>query len=125
MDTFQAHYADSHEPGWEPRIAAQLRERGLVTLSGITGAALACWVHPSGRPRARFNDRRDLCTAAQQRIFLATQARWRCSEAPDHSQSIGHRLAFRVDKYRLKQANGYQSFVLSIHAVPGFVGQFF
>jgi len=37
MDTFQAHYADIHDPGWEPRIAAQLRERGLVTFSGITG----------------------------------------------------------------------------------------
>ena len=37
MDTFQAYYADIHDPGWQSRIAAQLRERGMVTFSGITG----------------------------------------------------------------------------------------
>lgn len=37
MDTFQAYYADIHDPGWQSRIAAQLRDRGLVTFSGITG----------------------------------------------------------------------------------------
>jgi hypothetical protein len=37
MDTFQAYYAGIHDPGWQSRIAAQLRDRGLVTFSGITG----------------------------------------------------------------------------------------
>jgi hypothetical protein len=37
MDTFQAYHADIHDPGWQPRIVAQLRDRGLVTFSGITG----------------------------------------------------------------------------------------
>ncbi len=37
MDTFQAYYAGIHDPGWQPRIAAQLRDRGLVTFDGITG----------------------------------------------------------------------------------------
>ncbi len=42
MDTFQAHYADIRDPAHQPCIAAQLRERGLVTFSGITDrAALA------------------------------------------------------------------------------------
>ena len=42
MDTFQAHYADIRDPAQHPRIAAQLRERGLVTFSGIADrAALA------------------------------------------------------------------------------------
>jgi hypothetical protein len=39
MDTFQAHYADIGDPGWQPRIAAQLRDRGLATFSGITDHA--------------------------------------------------------------------------------------
>jgi alpha-ketoglutarate-dependent taurine dioxygenase len=39
MDSFQAHYAHIHDPGWQPRIAAQLRERGLVTFSGIADHA--------------------------------------------------------------------------------------
>jgi hypothetical protein len=39
MDIFQEHYADIHAPGWQPRLAAQLRERGLVTFSGINGHA--------------------------------------------------------------------------------------
>jgi alpha-ketoglutarate-dependent taurine dioxygenase len=36
MDAFQAYQADIYAPGWQPRIVAQLRDRGLVTLSGIT-----------------------------------------------------------------------------------------
>lgn len=39
MDTFQTYHADLHDPGWRPRIAAQLRDRGLVTFSGITSHA--------------------------------------------------------------------------------------
>ncbi|MGH3192545.1 MAG: TauD/TfdA family dioxygenase [Streptosporangiaceae bacterium] len=42
MDTFHAHHADIHAPGWQPRVTALLREHGLVTFTGITGpAALA------------------------------------------------------------------------------------
>lgn len=37
MDIFHAHYIDVHGAGWQPRIAAQLRDRGLVTFSDITG----------------------------------------------------------------------------------------
>jgi hypothetical protein len=36
VDTFRAHYAELRGPGWQPRIAAQLRDKGLVTFSGIT-----------------------------------------------------------------------------------------
>jgi hypothetical protein len=39
MDTFRAHYADLRDPDWEPRIAARLRDHGLVTFSGITSRA--------------------------------------------------------------------------------------
>ena len=42
MDAFQAHYADIRDPAQQPRIAAQLRDQGLVTFSGIADpAALA------------------------------------------------------------------------------------
>jgi hypothetical protein len=37
MDAFQAYHANIHDPGWESRFVAQLRDRGLVTFSGITG----------------------------------------------------------------------------------------
>jgi alpha-ketoglutarate-dependent taurine dioxygenase len=37
MDTLQTYYADIQDPGWQSRIEAQLRDRGLVTFSGITG----------------------------------------------------------------------------------------
>lgn len=37
MGTFQANYTDIHDPGWQPRVAAQLGERGLVTFTGING----------------------------------------------------------------------------------------
>jgi alpha-ketoglutarate-dependent taurine dioxygenase len=36
MDTFQAHHAELRGPGWQARIAAHLRDQGLVTFSGIT-----------------------------------------------------------------------------------------
>jgi len=39
METFQAYYTDIHASGWQRHTAAQLRERGLVTFSGITGRA--------------------------------------------------------------------------------------
>jgi hypothetical protein len=39
VDTFRAHYAELRGPGWQPRIAAQLRDQGLVTFSGITSRA--------------------------------------------------------------------------------------
>ena len=39
MDIFQAHYADIHDPAQQPRIAAQLRDQGLVTFSGIADRA--------------------------------------------------------------------------------------
>ncbi len=39
METFQAYYTDIHASGWQRHAAAQLRERGLVTFSGITGRA--------------------------------------------------------------------------------------
>jgi hypothetical protein len=39
METFQAYYTDIHAPGWEQHTAAQLRERGLVTFSGISERA--------------------------------------------------------------------------------------
>jgi alpha-ketoglutarate-dependent taurine dioxygenase len=39
MGTFQAYYTDIHASGWQRYAAAQLRERGLVTFSGITGRA--------------------------------------------------------------------------------------
>src|ERR1700730_976948 len=35
MDTFPEWYADIHDPGQHPRVIAQLRDRGLVTFSGI------------------------------------------------------------------------------------------
>src|SRR6266851_3529127 len=42
MDAFQAHYADIRDPAQQPRIAAQLRDQGLVTFGGIADpAALA------------------------------------------------------------------------------------
>src|ERR1035438_8598911 len=39
MGTFQAHYADIRDPDQYPRVAAQLREHGLVTFGGITDRA--------------------------------------------------------------------------------------
>jgi len=36
METFQAYHTDIHAPGWQRHAAAQLREQGLVTFSGIT-----------------------------------------------------------------------------------------
>jgi len=36
METFQAYYTDIHASGWQRHAAAQLREQGLVTFSGIT-----------------------------------------------------------------------------------------
>ncbi len=39
MDTFLAHYADIRDPAEHPRVAALLREQGLVTLSGIADRA--------------------------------------------------------------------------------------
>jgi hypothetical protein len=36
METFQAYHTDIHAPGWQRHTAAQLREQGLVTFSGIT-----------------------------------------------------------------------------------------
>jgi hypothetical protein len=36
MDSFLAHYIDCRVPLDDPRIAAQLRHRGLVTFSGVT-----------------------------------------------------------------------------------------
>ncbi len=42
MDAFQAHYADIRDPAQQPRIAAQLRDQGLVTFGGMADpAALA------------------------------------------------------------------------------------
>ncbi len=35
MDTFPDWYADIHDPGQHPRVIAQLRDRRLVTFSGI------------------------------------------------------------------------------------------
>lgn len=40
MDAFQAHYADIRDPAQQSHIAAQLRDQGLVTFSGITDPAL-------------------------------------------------------------------------------------
>lgn len=40
MDAFQANYADFRDPAQHPRIAAQLRERGVVTFSGIADRAV-------------------------------------------------------------------------------------
>lgn len=39
MDTFRAYHTDIRAPGWQGHAAAQLRERGLVTFSGITERA--------------------------------------------------------------------------------------
>jgi hypothetical protein len=39
METFQDYHIDIHAEGWQQHVAAQLRERGLVTFSGITGRA--------------------------------------------------------------------------------------
>ena len=39
METFQAYYTDIRASGWEQHTAAQLRERGLVTFSGINERA--------------------------------------------------------------------------------------
>ena len=39
MDTSQAHHTDIGDPGWQPRIAAQLRDRGPATFNGITNYA--------------------------------------------------------------------------------------
>lgn len=39
MGSFQAYHADIRDPGTQPRIAAQLRDRGLVTFSGISSRA--------------------------------------------------------------------------------------
>jgi alpha-ketoglutarate-dependent taurine dioxygenase len=39
MNTFQAHYADVGDPSWQPRVTAQLRDRGLAMFSGITDHA--------------------------------------------------------------------------------------
>jgi hypothetical protein len=36
MDSFLAHYIDCRNPLDDPRIAAQLRYRGLVTFSGVS-----------------------------------------------------------------------------------------
>ncbi len=38
-DPFQAHHADIRDPAQQPRIAAQLRDQGLVTFSGIADPA--------------------------------------------------------------------------------------
>ena len=35
MDMFPALYADIHDPDQRPQVIAQLRDRGLVTFSGI------------------------------------------------------------------------------------------
>lgn len=39
METFQAYFTDIHASDWQQQAAAQLRERGLLTFSGITGRA--------------------------------------------------------------------------------------
>jgi len=39
METFQTYYTDIHASGWQRHAAAQLREQGLVTFSGITERA--------------------------------------------------------------------------------------
>lgn len=39
VETFQDYHTDVHGPGWQQHAAAQLRERGLVTFSGISGRA--------------------------------------------------------------------------------------
>jgi len=39
MDTFQAHYADIRNPAEQLRVAARLRDRGLVTFDGLTDRA--------------------------------------------------------------------------------------
>lgn len=39
MGSFQAYHADICDPGLQPRIVAQLHDRGLMTFSGITNHA--------------------------------------------------------------------------------------
>jgi hypothetical protein len=39
MGTFQANYTDIRDPGWQPRVAAQLGQRGLAAITGINGHA--------------------------------------------------------------------------------------
>ena len=41
METFRAYHTDIHASGWQQHTAAQLREQGLVTFSGITDARRA------------------------------------------------------------------------------------
>lgn len=36
METFQAYHTDIHASDWQQQAAAQLRQRGLLTFSGIT-----------------------------------------------------------------------------------------
>ena len=39
MDAFSAHHADILDPDQQPHVMALLRERGLVTFTGITDRA--------------------------------------------------------------------------------------
>jgi alpha-ketoglutarate-dependent taurine dioxygenase len=39
METFRAYYTDIHASDWQQQAAAQLREQGLLTFSGITERA--------------------------------------------------------------------------------------
>jgi alpha-ketoglutarate-dependent taurine dioxygenase len=39
METFQAYFTDIHASDWQQQAAAQLREQGLLTFSGITERA--------------------------------------------------------------------------------------
>jgi hypothetical protein len=39
MGTFRGYYTDIHASDWQEQAAAQLRERGLLTFSGITERA--------------------------------------------------------------------------------------
>lgn len=39
MDTFRAHYVQLGDLGWQPRIAAHMRDEGLVTFSGVISRA--------------------------------------------------------------------------------------
>jgi alpha-ketoglutarate-dependent taurine dioxygenase len=39
METLQANYTDIRDPDWQPHVAVQLANRGLVTFTGINGHA--------------------------------------------------------------------------------------
>lgn len=40
MDTFRAQHVQLGEPGWQPHIAAHMRDEGVVTFSGVTSRAV-------------------------------------------------------------------------------------